>query len=81
MVRKQFYITKEQDEKLKRVAAFLGITEAEVVRRGIELAVTDEVVRKEAWKRLKAFFEERRKIVVPQGPRTWTRDELYDDED
>jgi len=42
MVRKQFYITAEQDAKLKRLAADRGITEAELVR--IALDGIDEVV-------------------------------------
>ena len=43
MVRKQVYITAEQDEKLKAAAAELGVTEAELVRRAVDaLDVADE---------------------------------------
>ena len=45
MVRKQIYITQEQDERLKRLAAERGKTEAEVVRTALDNlgAVTYEV--------------------------------------
>jgi hypothetical protein len=36
MVRKQVYITREQNEALKQKAQELGVTEAELIRRGIE---------------------------------------------
>ncbi len=36
MVRKQFYITEEQDALLKRLAASMGVTEAEVVRMALD---------------------------------------------
>jgi hypothetical protein len=36
MVRKQVYITQAQDEKLKQLAESSDVTEAEVIRRGIE---------------------------------------------
>ena len=44
MVRKQIYIEAEQNQKLKRLAAELGLSEAEVLRRGLDLlgASSDE---------------------------------------
>jgi hypothetical protein len=36
MVRKQFYIERWQDEKLKRIAAARGCTESAVVRDAID---------------------------------------------
>ena len=36
LVRKQFYITPEQDVKLKRLAAERGVTEAELVRAALD---------------------------------------------
>jgi hypothetical protein len=81
MVRKQVYITKEQDEELKRLSDWLDVSEAELIRRGIEQIVESSraEVREQAWDRLFAFMEERAKLKVPQQPRTWTRDDLYDD--
>ena len=47
MVRKQFYITAEQDQKLKLLAELRGQTEAEVVRNALdglgEVSYTPEV--------------------------------------
>jgi hypothetical protein len=81
MVRKQVYITQEQEEKLKRAARDAGLAEADIVRRGIDLATgAPETERRQlALRRLLAFMEERAKLEVPQVPRRWTRDELYDD--
>jgi hypothetical protein len=81
MVRKQVYITKEQDEELKQAARRLSVTEAELIRRGIDevTRLDNSETRKEAWKRLEALMDARMKLKVPQQPRTWTRDELYDE--
>jgi hypothetical protein len=81
MVRKQIYIGREQDELLKQRAQELGVSEAELVRRGIEhvLESGPEEERKRAWEDALAFMKERAKLKVPQTPRTWTRDELYDE--
>ena len=81
MVRKQIYIKQEQDRKLKKLAANLGITEAEVVRRAIdELESPAGASYPES---LAALFEiaRRRRETLPlsNGGRTWTRDELYDE--
>ncbi len=82
MVRKQIYIEPRQEQLLKRRAKDLGITEAELIRRGL-----DQVVRVpsgwlpdlEAWEEEKAFIEQRKRLKVPQTGRTWTREELYDE--
>lgn len=36
MIRKQLYITREQDRALKRRARALGVSEAELVRRALD---------------------------------------------
>ena len=85
MVRKQIYITKAQDETLKRVAAERGQTQAEVVRGCLEGLTTKEEA--QDTKRLeagRAFIEFARQRAeqfkdVPQAPRDWTRDELYEE--
>ncbi|MBI2952681.1 MAG: hypothetical protein HYY30_00065 [Chloroflexi bacterium] len=82
LVRKQIYIEPEQEELLKRQARQLGVSEAELIRRGI-----DEVSRasigmppeQDVWEEEKAYIRERRLLKVPQTGRCWTRDELYDD--
>jgi predicted DNA-binding protein len=84
MVRKQVYIEPEQDKKLKRLAKQLGMTEAELIRRGIDLVEdysdTDEA-RKKAWAEELAYMKRRAQQypAIPDGNRTWTRDETYDE--
>jgi hypothetical protein len=41
MVRKQIYITGDQDEALKNRAEQLGVTEAEVIRRALDAVRTE----------------------------------------
>ena len=83
MVRKQVCIEPEQEEFLKRRAKELGVTEAELIRRGI-----DETSRvpftpfpdRRAWEEAKAFIVHRMSVVVPQTGREWTREDLYDEQ-
>jgi hypothetical protein len=82
MVRKQVYIEPGQERVLKQRARELGVSEAEMVRRGIEaianrpaLALGPDRV---AWEEELAFMRERAEIVVPQTERQWTREELHD---
>lgn len=82
MVRKQVYITAEQDALLKRRAKALGTSEAEMVRRGIELAGQTAATLpfdREAWEEEKRFIRKRMRMKVPQTGRSWTREELYDE--
>lgn len=81
MVRKQVYIEPEQEKLLKRRAKELGVTEAELVRRGI-----DQIARPgallpldpKAWDEAKKLIRERMRLKVPQTGRAWTREELHD---
>jgi hypothetical protein len=82
MVRKQVYIAARQEAWLKRRAAELGLTEAELIRRGLDgLARGGGVWPPDpgAWAEARAVIEQRRRLTVPQTGRAWTRDELYDD--
>ncbi len=84
MIRKQIYIQKGQEERLKKAAEARGVSEAEIIRRALEnelkragyrLAYDDE-----AWKRLYAAILEMDKLPpVPQKKRDWTRDDLYEE--
>jgi hypothetical protein len=80
MVRKQIYITEEQERLLKQRARERAKTEADLVREGLDLILRpeDEQARLQAWARVKEFLDERALIEAPQTPRTWTREELYD---
>lgn len=85
MVRKQIYIQKSQDERLKRVAEARGVSEAEIIRRALDNEIRQANVYRplyddEAMRRLVAFWGEldKRGPVAPR-PRNWTREELYDE--
>jgi hypothetical protein len=81
MIRKQIYIEPKQDRALKAEAKRLGVSEAEVIRRRLDGGEerVDGPKDPEAWGRLRKAIEERMKLDVPQRPRFWTRDELYED--
>lgn len=82
MVRKQVYIEARQEELLKRRAKELGVSEAALIRQGIDqLTLSGASARPDlqAWEEEKAFIEERMRMDVPQTGRMWTRDELYDE--
>lgn len=55
MVRKGCYITREQDQALKREAKLLGISEAELIRRAID-----------SWLGSRARLGERRQEALAQ---------------
>jgi hypothetical protein len=83
MVRKQVYIRKDQDSRLRRTAKDLGVTESEIIRRGIdhETAEVQNGPRDpQAWAELMEFVKKRAQMKVPQTGRSWTRDELYEDD-
>ena len=82
MKRKQVYIAPEQDAALKRYAREWGVTESELIRRGIEQVTrrapeppSDE----QAWAEELAFIQERGRLPSSGGRRGWTREELYDE--
>ncbi len=82
MVRKQVYIEPHQDALLKRKAKELGVSEAELIRRGIDQVCRTPITLRpdlEAWEEMKEFIRKYRMFDVPQTGRTWTRDELYDE--
>ena len=84
MVRKQVYIEPEQEALLKRRARELHVTEAELIRRGIDQIAVGGLRPassrdQRAWAEAKAFVSRRRRQTVPQTGRTWTREELYDE--
>jgi hypothetical protein len=79
MVRKQVYISPEHEAALKRRARELGVTESDLIRRGIEQIAHRSLTRDErAWEEELAFIDERATQPPIAGTRDWTRDELYD---
>ncbi|GAB4323900.1 MAG: ribbon-helix-helix domain-containing protein [Dehalococcoidia bacterium] len=82
MVRKQVYIDAEQDALLKRRAKELGVTESELIRRGIDLAdrTGARTARdRTAWEEELAFLRKRSRIPARGRARGWTREELYEE--
>ena len=84
MVRKQVYIQKNQEERLKKVAEARGVSEAEIIRRALEIELRRAGYRQayddEAFSKFLAFMQELdQRPPVPQRKRNWTRDDLYED--
>jgi hypothetical protein len=82
LIRKQIYIEPEQDAVLKRRARELGVSEAELMKRGIAQVApvsAEAERRRDAWQNITAFVATYDQLDVPQTGRDWTRDELYDD--
>jgi hypothetical protein len=82
MVRKQVYITREQNSLLKSAAKRLGLSEAEVVRRAVELTGQDTFLEEVEY--IKSFSEVlgRLRDSPPPGTRftdhlPWSRADLY----
>ena len=78
MVRKQIYITREQDEKLKRAAARLGTTEADVVRRALE-RLQDSTGNTDLELALELIEQLRRRTLPHDETLPWSRADIYRD--
>lgn len=91
MVRKQIYITAQQERQLKQRASELDVSEAELIRRALDLAlggVTESnrglalpaaIRDPEAWREMFAFAESRLGLHVPQSNWKFNREELYEE--
>ena len=80
MVRKQIYIEPGQDSLLKRRARELGVTESDLIRRGIDQVdrgYTGLPLDRTAWEDEMIFIRERARIQELGRGRGWTREELY----
>lgn len=83
MVRKQIYIEAEQDKALKKAARVHGVSQAELIRKGIgerivSLAET-AVGNDHAWRKaMKVMKARARKSGASGSRRTWKREDLYD---
>jgi len=81
-VRKQVYIEARQEEMVKRLSKELGVSEAELIRQGLDMVLARgerPVPDPQAWEEELAFIRERAKIPALDGERTWSREELYDE--
>jgi hypothetical protein len=82
MIRKQVHVEPRHEEFLKRRSKALGISEAELIRRGIDQLAwgpVKEQVDQCAWEVAKVFIQQRRRLEAPQTGRTWTREQLHDE--
>jgi len=80
MIRKQVYIEPSQERFLKRRAAELGVTEAELIRQAINaLAQTPQhpPFDPEAWNAVVESMDERARLPATGEGRTWRREDLY----
>jgi hypothetical protein len=81
LIRKQLYITKAQDQKLKEKAREYGVTEAELVRQALDLQLDRVGFAREpdrAWEREQEFIAELRQQGAAAGSRSWKREDLYE---
>jgi hypothetical protein len=81
MVRKQVYIEPGQEQFLKRRAAQLGVTEADLIRQGIGLLAQAPVLQAldpDAWADEEAVLDQRARLR-PGRAAAWRfrRDEVY----
>jgi len=87
MVRKQVYITDEQDRWLKKRSAQLGLSEAELTRRCLDasrdrlgsLVAAGPAGDPEALHALLAFAESRVGLEVPHAGWKFRREEIYEE--
>lgn len=80
-VRKQFRMDAEQDAELRALAARLGVTQSELVRRLLAqglAAARRSLEREEAWAREVRFIESRMAQGPAEGGRRWRREELHE---
>lgn len=80
MVRKQVYIEPYQEAGLKAQAAASGMTEAELIRRGIDFVLAGagaQVADPKAWAKARELMHARLNKPALPGKRGWTREDLY----
>ena len=76
MIRKQIFIEEGQNEALKRLAKRTGKSEGALIREAVERRLVEEQDADALWGGL---IERWSQVPVTNEPRTWTRDDLYDD--
>jgi hypothetical protein len=81
MIRKQIYIEAGQEMRLKRISKDLGISEAELIRQGIDRCLSSSVqIPRDPglWDEEKTFIRGLMRKGRVKGERTWSRDELHE---
>ena len=64
MIRKQFFIDREASRRLKQAALARGVSEAELIREGLEIVLTEPAKDQDGWK---AGFAETKGIWADHG--------------
>lgn len=80
MIRKQVYIEPRQDQLLKKLAKERGVTEAQLIRHGIDWGLAGIAGRRPdpaAWKEAERYILGRMRKGPVSGKRRWTREDLY----
>lgn len=79
MVRKQLYVTEDQDVRLKRMAAEQGVSEAELVRRALDRALSEQPARRWRPGRSQALASLSKAWSSPDWvlPERFERDQIY----
>ncbi len=83
MVRKQIYLDKPTDDRLKREAKRRGVSQASLIRERLAVAdapskIPNDAARTQLLKRLKRVQSEARKYELPSGW-AFNREELYEE--
>ena len=81
MIRKQIHIEESQQKRLRKLAAELGVSEAELIRRGIDLCLGNPhtlspMIDLSVWEKEKKFISGRPRSG--RKTRKWSREDLYD---
>lgn len=84
MIRKQIYIQKSQEVRLKKIAETQGVSEAEIIRRALDVELRHAGYRSaysmEAWERIRKFISNiEKRAPVKSKKRDWTREDLYEE--
>jgi hypothetical protein len=74
MIRKQIYLDTSMDRSLKDIAKAKGVSQAEVIREGLEHYLVHVQHRSEGWESL---FKQMRNSTI--GIESFQRDSLYQD--
>ncbi len=81
LVRKQLYLTKAQDARLKSKASAMNVTEAELVREALDSQLDKlgyPLLSSEKWQEEIAFITKRQQKESSETRRRWKREDLYD---
>ncbi len=85
MIRKQIYIERRQEARLKRLAKQRGVSEAEIIRRALDRELntgsTTNVQRNpDAWKQALEFMQSRRQqVTAGEEPYRFRREDAYEE--